>query len=131
MEALGEKPLTPSGILLPILETKLPPESSEKWELEVTEIKEESDDLKLFFKFLNKQVISKEARERNVSMIGENGETARGSGGLNKDGTGVKSTREKGFSAAALLASGTNRKSYAACHLCKKQECETLKSHFL
>lgn len=47
------------------------------------------------------------------------------------DGTrmelGVKNTREKVFSAAALLASGTNRKSCAACHLCKEQGHETLK----
>ena len=92
-----------------------------------TDIKEESIDLELFFKFLNKQVISKEARKRNGSMIGENGETARGSGGRDKDGTGVKNTREKAFSAAALLASGTNRKSYSACHLCKEQGHETLK----
>ena len=31
------------------------------------------------------------------------------------------------FSATALLASGTNRKSYTACHLCKKEGQETLK----
>ena len=60
-------------------------------------------------------------------MIGENGETARGSGGRDKDGTGVKNTREIVFSAAALLASGTNRKSYAACHWCKEQGHDTLK----
>ena len=127
LEALGEKPMTHSCILLPILETKLRPELSEKWELELTDINEESVDLELFFKFLNKQVISKEAGERNASMIGENGETARGSGGRDKDGTGVKNTREKVFLAAALLASGTNRKSYTAFHLCKEQGHETLK----
>ncbi|XP_068750876.1 uncharacterized protein [Montipora capricornis] len=92
LEALGEKPMTHSCILLPILETKLPPELSEKWELELTDINEESVDLELFFKFLNKQVISKEAGERNVSMIGENGETTRGSRGPDKDGIGVKNT---------------------------------------
>ena len=127
LEALGEKPMTHSCILLPMLETKLPPELSEKWELELTDIKEESVDLELFSKFLNKQVISKEAGERDASMIGENGETARGSGGRDKDGTGVKNTREKVFSAAALLASGKNRKSYAACRWCKEQGHETLK----
>ena len=81
LEALGEKLMTHSCIILPILETKLPPELREKWELELADIncKEESVDLELFFKFLNKQVISKEAGERNASMIGENGETARGS----------------------------------------------------
>ena len=42
LEALGEKPMTHSCILLPRLETKLPPELSEKWELELTDIKEES-----------------------------------------------------------------------------------------
>ena len=31
LEALGEKSMTHSCILLPILETKLPPELSEKW----------------------------------------------------------------------------------------------------
>ena len=124
---MGEKPMTHSCILLPILETKLPPELSEKWELEVTDIKEESVDLELFFKFLNKQMISKEAGEKNASMIGENGETARGSGRRDKDGNGLKNIREKVFSAATLPASGTNPKSYAACHLCKEQGHETLK----
>ena len=81
LEALGETPMTHSCILLPILETKLPPELSEKWELELTKINEESVDLELFFKFLNKQVISKEAGERNASMIAENGETTRESRG--------------------------------------------------
>ena len=53
------------------METKLPPELSEKWELEITDIKEESINLELFFKFLNKQVISKEAGERNAGTISE------------------------------------------------------------
>ncbi|PFX22472.1 Y-box factor-like [Stylophora pistillata] len=105
LEALGEKPTTHSCILLPILETKLPPELSEKWKLELTDTKEESVYLELFFKFLNKQVISKEAGKRNARMIGENGGTARGGGGWNNDGTGViRNTWEKVFSAAALLA---------------------------
>ena len=42
LQALGERPMTHSCILLPIMETKLPPELSEKWELEITDIKEES-----------------------------------------------------------------------------------------
>ena len=88
LEVLGEKPKTHSCILPPILETKLPPELSEKWELELTDIKEESIDLELFFKFLNKQVISKDAGKRIASMIGQNCGTARGSGGRDKDGIG-------------------------------------------
>ncbi|XP_015774644.1 PREDICTED: uncharacterized protein LOC107352840 [Acropora digitifera] len=92
LEALHGKPMTHSCILLLILETKLPPELSEKWELELTDINEESVDLELFFKFLNKQVISKEAGERNASLIGENGETTSGSRGQGKDGTGLRNT---------------------------------------
>ena len=60
LEALGEKLMTHSRIILSTLATTLPPELSEKWELALTDIKEESVDLELFFKFLNKQVISKE-----------------------------------------------------------------------
>ena len=54
-------------------------------------------------------------------MIGENSETTRGSWRRDKDGSGVKNTREKVFSESALLASGINRKGYTACHLCKEQ----------
>ena len=116
-----------SIILFSILETKLPPELSEKWELELTDIKEESIDLELFFKFLNRKVISKEAGERHATMIAEKGETARGSGGRDKDGTEVKNTRNKLFSAAVLLASRTNRRSYTAFHSPKEKGHETFK----
>ena len=133
LEALGEKPMTHSCILLPILEAKLPPELSEKWELELTDIKEESVDLELFFKFLNKQVISNEAGERNASVIGEDvyhsqtGGIVRGNAGWDKNGTGIKNTREKTFTAAGLMASGMNQSSNAVCNLCKQQGHETLK----
>ena len=85
--------MTHSCILLLILETNLPPELSEKWKLEPTDIKEEHLDLGLFFKLLNKQVIPKEAAKRNASMIGEDGESAREKGGRDKDRTGVKNTQ--------------------------------------
>ena len=132
--------MTHSCILLLIMETKLPPELFEKWELEITDIKEESINLELFFKFLNKQVISKEAGERNASTISEDvyhpqlGGMARGNAGRDKNGTGVKNTREKMFTAAALLASGKNQGINAACNLCKEQghdtpKCPELKRH--
>ena len=41
LEALGEKPMTHSRIILPRLATTLPPELSEKWELALTDIKED------------------------------------------------------------------------------------------
>ena len=126
LQALGERPMTHSCILLPIMETKLPPELSEKWELEITDIKEESINLELFFKFLNKQVISTETGERNASTISEDVYhpqlcgMARGNAGRDKNGIGVKNTREKMFTAAALLASGTNQGINATCNLCKE-----------
>ena len=125
--------MTHSFILLPILETKQPPQLSEKWKLELTDIKEESVDLELFFKFLNKLMISEETGERNASVIGEDlfhSQTSgivRGNAGWDKNGTGVKTTREKMFTAAALLASGMNQCSNAVCNLCKQPGHETLK----
>ena len=130
LEALGEKPMTHSCILLPILETKLPPELFEKWELELTDIKEESVGLELFFKFLNEQVISKEAGERNAGedvYYSQTGGIARGNAGWDKNGTGIKNTREKTFTAAALLASGMNQSSNTVRNLCKQQGHKTLK----
>lgn len=66
LEALGENPVSHGCILLPMFETKLPSELLEKWELELADTPEEEIDLELFFKFLNRQVVSKEAGERNL-----------------------------------------------------------------
>lgn len=69
LEALGETPMSHGCILLPIFETKLPSELLEKWELELADTPEDEIDLELFFKFLNRQVVSKEAGERNLQTI--------------------------------------------------------------
>ena len=53
-------------ILLPIFELKLPSTILEKWELEQADTPDDEIDLELFFKFLNRQVVSKEAGERNI-----------------------------------------------------------------
>ena len=68
LDALGEHPMIHSCILLPIFETKLPPKLFEKWELELTDVKEEDVNIEFFFKFLNKQVLSKEARQRSTNL---------------------------------------------------------------
>ena len=68
LDALGKHPMIHSCILLPIFETKLPPELSEKWELELTDVKEEDVNIEFFFKFLNKQVLSKEAGQRSTNL---------------------------------------------------------------
>ena len=53
-------------ILLPIFESKLPAQLLEKWELELVDTPEDEIDLELFFKFLNRQVVSKEGGERGL-----------------------------------------------------------------
>ena len=67
LEGLNENPKDHTCVLLPVFEMKLPPEISEKWELEISE--DSLVDLDLFFKFLNKQVISKEAGQRSAIGI--------------------------------------------------------------
>ncbi|XP_067047748.1 uncharacterized protein [Acropora muricata] len=64
--ALGEIPKSHGCILLPIFELKLPSAILEKWELELADTPDDEIDLELFFKFLNRQVVSKEAGERNL-----------------------------------------------------------------
>ena len=53
-------------ILLPLFELKLPSAILEKWELELADTPDDEIDIELFFKFLNRQVVSKEAGERNL-----------------------------------------------------------------
>ncbi|XP_044176591.1 uncharacterized protein LOC122959338 [Acropora millepora] len=66
LEALREIPKSHGCILLPIFELKLPSAILEKWELELADTPDDEIDLELFFKFLNRQVVSKEAGERNL-----------------------------------------------------------------
>ena len=50
-------------IMLPILETKLPGDLHEKWELELSKISDDTQvNFKLFFNFLEGHVLGKEAR---------------------------------------------------------------------
>lgn len=111
LDALVENPMTHSCILLKIFETKLPPELSEKWVLELTEVKEKSVNIEFFFKFLNKQVLSKEAGQRSANFNEEV----------------VGSTRERVSTASALLASQTNQGIAAVCHLCREKGHEIAK----
>ena len=66
LEALGKIPKSHGCILLPIFELKLPSAILEKWELELADTPDDEIDIELFFKFLNRQVVSKEAGERNL-----------------------------------------------------------------
>ena len=67
LEGLGLKPEDSNDvqmILIPLLEMKLPQSLAESWELETSDIEDEEITIDLLFKFLNRQVMSKEAGER-------------------------------------------------------------------
>ena len=134
LDALGENPMIHSCILLPIFETKLPPELSEKWELELTDVKEESVNIEFFFKFLNKQVLSKEAGQRSTNLTDEAVDHYQLSGMLResfaqdegKSGV-IRNTRERVSTASALLASQTSQRIAAVCQLCRERGHEIVK----
>ena len=125
LEGLNENPKDYTCILLPVFEMKLPPEISEKWELEISDMEDSLVDLDLFFKFLNKQVISKEAGQRSAKEIG----IVAPKGGVKQNtissGKRVNTKSEKFeesllSTAAALLtevSQGLNNTK--TCHLCK------------
>ena len=125
LEGLNENPKEQTCILLPVFEMKLPPEISEKWELEISDMEDSLVDLDLFFKFLNKQVISKEARQRSAKEIG----IVSPKGGVKQNticpGKRVNTKSEKFeesllSTAAALLTEVSQGLNNAkTCHLCK------------
>ena len=66
-------------ILIPLLQMKLPQYLAEKWELDIEDIDEKDITIDRFFKFLNKQVISKEAGERSFHEQASSSSSAQGS----------------------------------------------------
>ena len=135
LDALGKHPMIHSCILRPIFETKLPPKLSEKWELELTDVKGEDVNIEFFFKFLNKQVLSKEAGQRSASLNIEAVTQFQSSGLMSesipqnsagKSGV-VRGTRERVSTASALLASQSNQGSAAVCHMCRERGHEIAK----
>ena len=129
LDALGEHPMIHSCILLLIFETKLPPKLSEKWELELTDVREEDVNIEFFFKFLNKQVLSKEAGQRSTYLNVEAVTPYQSSGIMSesvaqntagKSGV-VRSNGERVSKGSALLASQTSQVSAAVCHMCRER----------
>ena len=135
LDALGENPMIHSCILLPIFETKLLPELSEKWELELTDVKEESVNIEFFFKFLNKQVLSKEAGQRSTNLTADGVVDHYQPNGMFRESFTqdegksrvVRTTRERVSTASALLASQTNQGIAAFCQLCRERGHEITK----
>ena len=105
-------------VMLPILETKLPGELREKWELKVATTFDKDKckiDIESFFNFLEGHVISKEARNEAEGM--------RTSGRFHKGKT--SKIEQRGFSASALL---NRTESKPICAFCSKaHDTETCK----
>lgn len=96
-----------------MFETKLPPHLLEKWELELADINDEEIDLELFFKFLNRKLISKEAGERN--------QQTNPTSGIHSQGKAERKTapyyKHERFTTAATLLSKTT--TTPSCIFCK------------
>jgi hypothetical protein len=116
LEALGEQPMSHACILLPMFEAKLPSQLLEKWELELADISDEEIDLELFFKFLNRQLISKEAGERNQQTTPTSGIHSQGKGKAERK-TAPNYRQERVTTAATLLSETTT----PSCVFCKSK----------
>ena len=82
LETLGFQPkvnMNVQMILIPLLQMKLPQYLAEKWELDIEDLDEKDITIDRFFKFLNKQVISKEAGERSLHEQASSSSSAQGS----------------------------------------------------
>ena len=82
LEALGFQPednMNVQMILITLLQMKLPQYLAEKWELDFEDIDEKDITIDRFFKFLNNQVILKEAGERSFHEQTSSSSSAQGS----------------------------------------------------
>ena len=106
--------------MLPIFELKLPSEILEKWELELADTPDDEIDLELFFKFLNRQVVSKEAGERNLQ-----GNLSLKSRSANKSRDGRRNSLfidisdQEQVSTASALFSEAKSPAVPSCRFCK------------
>ena len=120
LEALGEDPMSHGCILLPLFETKLPPQLLEKWELKLADTQEDEIGLELFFKFLNRQVVSKEAGERssNVNFTPGNHSSDKGKENRRKSLFPKMGGENEMYTASALLGE-TRPPTQPNCNFCK------------
>ena len=117
LEALGESPKDHGCILLPIFETKLPSQLLERWELELTDVEEDDINLDSFLKFLNRQVLSKEAGERNVSSTSGSHAQNKGRDWKRRPGTEANGRQERVSTASTLFSEAQPTR--ATCQFCK------------
>ena len=116
LEALGDIPKNHGCILLLIFELKLPSALLEKWELELADTPDDEIDLELFFKFLNRQVVSKEAGERNIQ---ENLSLKSHSTNKGRKPPFIKICDQEQVSTASDLFGEANPRTVQSCRFCK------------
>ena len=120
-------------ILIPLLQTKLPQYLEEKWELDIEDIDEKDVTIDRFFKFLNKQVISKEARERSFHEQASSSSSAESSSyhvhGYKRKGDKIRPSLGKRnrpiVSSASALMEGVKQTHDSLCVFCNKKGHET------
>ena len=120
LEALGEIPKSHGCILLPIFELKLPSAILEKWELELADTPDDDIDLELFFKFLNRQVVSKEAGERSLqgTLSLKSRSTNKGRDGR-RNPPFIEISDQEQVSTASALFSEAKPPTVPTCRFCK------------
>ena len=120
LEALGEIPKSHGCILLPIFELKLPSAILEKWELELADTPDDEIDLELFFKFLNRQVVSKEAGERSLqgTLSLKSRSTIKGRDGR-RNPPFIEISDQEQVSTASALFSEAKPSTVPSCRFCR------------
>ena len=105
-------------ILIPFLEMKLPRSLAEKWELETSDMEDEEKTIDLF-KFLNRQVMPKEAGERSQA---ENSKASSSSSNCPYRSKAISSNQKKKqrVSPTSTLLGEVKQETVNNCHFCKK-----------
>ena len=105
--------------MLPIFELKLPSAILEKWELELADTPEDEIDLELFFKFLNRQDVSKEAGERSLqgTLSLKSRSTNKGRDGR-RNPPFIEKSDQKQVSTASALFSEAKPPTVPTCRFC-------------
>ena len=130
LEGLGFKPEDNAHvqmILIPLLEMKLPQYLAEKRELELSDIADDKITIDRFFRFLNRQVVSKEAGERSSienALASSQGDyhfhSFKRKVDRSRPGNMGKRNRPVISSASALVA-GVKQQPDSSCAFCEKK----------
>ena len=103
-----------------MFETKLPPQLLEKWELELADTTEDEIDLGLYLKFLNRQVVSKEAGVRGLhTNTNPNNRSSRRGRNESRESAYTHTSDRERVSTVSALFSEARPPSKPSCSFCK------------